>query len=319
MYAYTSNQWMLFFFIYCFLGWIFESTYVSVCEKRFVNRGFMRGPFLPLYGTGAILILFVSIPLQGHLVWMFLAGSAAATALEYVTGVCMEALFKVRYWDYSHKKIQYKGYICLSSSIAWGGLTIFLVKVIHRPIEQAVLSLNEEAAEIFVHVLTVAAAADFALAFKAALDLRDILVKMTAMKEEMEMIQEKAEKILGNVQEDIRRQVEEKLAQQKKVLELGREKLDNQREAGRQRRQELENRLETILTGLGWERERLGQLRPELDELRMKFRMNQRSRQALGDRLGRTMKGLLKNSPTANSREFKEALKELRDRLEERK
>lgn len=131
IFSYTTDQWLLFFFIYCFFGWIFESTYVSLCKHRFVNRGFMRGPFLPLYGSGAILMLFVSIPVENHLALVYLAGCIAATALEYVTGVCMEKLFKVRYWDYSKQKFNYKGQICLSSTLAWGGLTIFLLKVIH--------------------------------------------------------------------------------------------------------------------------------------------------------------------------------------------
>ena len=312
MYTYTVNQWMLFFFIYCFLGWVFESTYVSICERRLVNRGFMRGPFLPLYGSGAILMLFVSIPVQEHIALMFLAGSLAATALEYVTGVCMEALFKVRYWDYSHKRFQYKGYICLSSSLAWGGLTVLLVKVIHKPVERAVESLHEGAAGVLVHVLTVAVAADFALSFQAALDLRDVLVRMSAMKEELEGIQQKAEQLLAGAQEDIRRQVEERLAQQRQLL-------DSQREAGRQRRQELEHRLDAILAGLGAHREQLGQPHPELDELRLRLRANRDRRRDLGEQLGSHVRAMLKSSPTASSREFRDALGELKERLEERR
>ena len=87
IFSYTTDQWLLFFFIYCFFGWIFESTYVSLCKHRFVNRGFMRGPFLPLYGSGAILMLFVSIPVENHLALVYLAGCIAATALEYVNKV----------------------------------------------------------------------------------------------------------------------------------------------------------------------------------------------------------------------------------------
>ena len=66
MYTYNLFQWILLFFIYCFLGWCVESTIVSTREKRFINRGFLKGPFLPIYGTGTILILFVSLPLINH-------------------------------------------------------------------------------------------------------------------------------------------------------------------------------------------------------------------------------------------------------------
>ena len=123
MLGYTWIQWLFFFFFYSFFGWCFESTYVSLHEKRFVNRGFIRGSFLPLYGTGALMMLIVSMPFRDNLILTYVAGCVGATVLEYITGVLMETLFKVRYWDYSHKKFNFQGQICLESSLAWGLLT----------------------------------------------------------------------------------------------------------------------------------------------------------------------------------------------------
>ena len=120
MHVYTTGQWVLLFFFYCFCGWVWESCYVSICQRRWVNRGFLNGPLLPIYGCGAILILFVTLPVEDNLYLVWLLGMLAATALEYVTGAAMEALFKVRYWDYSQHRFQLNGYICLSSSLAWG-------------------------------------------------------------------------------------------------------------------------------------------------------------------------------------------------------
>ena len=142
MYTYAWYHWITFFYLYCFFGWIFESTYVSFKQHHFVNRGFLRLPMLPLYGSGAILLLWVSLPYQDNLILVYIAGFIAATALEYVTGAVMERLFKVRYWDYSDKKFNINGYICLGSSIAWGFLTIFMTEVIHKPIADFVTSLN---------------------------------------------------------------------------------------------------------------------------------------------------------------------------------
>ena len=98
MYTYTWYQWLAFFYVYCFLGWIFESTYVSLKQKRLVNRGFLRLPMLPLYGSGAVMMLWVSLPVRDSLPLVYISGFIAATALEYVTGAVMERLFKVRYW-----------------------------------------------------------------------------------------------------------------------------------------------------------------------------------------------------------------------------
>ena len=169
----------------------------------------MRGPFLPLYGSGAILMLFVSIPVENHLALVYLAGCIAATALEYVTGVCMEKLFKVRYWDYSKQKFNYKGQICLSSTLAWGGLTIFLLKVIHPPIERFVLGLNEQLVSVVTHVLTALVGVDMALSFKAALDVRDVLVKLTALKGDLDNLQNRANVIVAFAQADMLEKKEE--------------------------------------------------------------------------------------------------------------
>ena len=98
MYEYTWYQWLTFFFIYCFFGWIFESTYVSAKTGHFVNRGFLRLPLLPLYGTGAVMMLWVSLPVKDNLFLVYLAGVIAATILEYVTGWGMEKLFKMKFF-----------------------------------------------------------------------------------------------------------------------------------------------------------------------------------------------------------------------------
>ena len=119
----------------------------------------MRGPFLPLYGSGAIMMLVVSMPFQDNLV------------------------FKVRYWDYSKNKFNFQGHICLGSSLAWGGLTILMTEFIHKPIEHLVLSIPDSILTPVTLLLTALIGADFALSFKAALDLRDVLEKMEKAKE----------------------------------------------------------------------------------------------------------------------------------------
>ena len=183
MIHYKAFQWLFFFYMYCFFGWCFESAYVSAKSRKLVNRGFMRGPFLPLYGSGAIMMLVVSMPFQENIFMTYIAGVIGATTLEYVTGVAMEALFKVRYWDYSNQRFNFQGHICLSSSLAWGFLTILMTRVVHRPIEQLVFSIPGNVLFYVTAFLTVYIVADFTLSFKAALDLRDILIKMQRVKD----------------------------------------------------------------------------------------------------------------------------------------
>lgn len=189
MYTYPWYHWITFFYIYCFFGWVFESAYVSLKSKHYVNRGFLRLPMLPLYGTGAVMMLWVSLPLGDHLILVYLAGVVAATVLEYVTGFMMERLFKMKYWDYSNQRFQIRGYICLSSSVAWGFLTIFLTDVIHQPIARFVLSVNPILELIVIGVVSVLFVTDAAKSIKEALDLGRALEALTKLRAEAEEIQ----------------------------------------------------------------------------------------------------------------------------------
>ena len=189
MYEYTWYQWLSFFYIYCFFGWIFESTYVSLKQHRFVNRGFLRLPMLPLYGTGAVMMLWVSLPFKSSLVMVYISGVIGATILEYVTGWGMERLFKMKYWDYSNQRFNLNGYICLSSSVAWGFLTIFLTEVIHKPIERWVLHVPTMIGIPCLSVITVVFIIDTAESVRTALDLAKVLDAMTKMKAELDDVQ----------------------------------------------------------------------------------------------------------------------------------
>ena len=122
MYHYDFFEWLAFFAVYCFIGWAFESVYVSIEHGKWVNRGFLNGPFLPIYGFGAIIMLFSALPVRNSVPLTFLFGMIGATLLEYVTGYLMEKIFQVKLWDYSYEPLNLNGYICLGCSLMWGGL-----------------------------------------------------------------------------------------------------------------------------------------------------------------------------------------------------
>lgn len=180
MYSYGIIQWVLFFYIYCFLGWIWETCYVSIRKRHFVNRGFLHGPSLPLYGSGAILVLLVTIPVRQNLLLVYVLGMVFATALEYVTGMVMERMFHVRYWDYSNKPFNLNGHICLLCSLAWGIFAIIMIKIIHRPIETLVLLLSVEFVNLLVIIVTIIMAIDMTQSFNEAMNLKELLSKLTS-------------------------------------------------------------------------------------------------------------------------------------------
>ncbi len=296
MVHYTGLQWLLFFYIYCFFGWCFESAYVSFCQKRFVNRGFMKGPFLPIYGSGAVMMLAVSMPFRGNLLLTWFSGMIGATALEYVTGVVMEALFQVRYWDYSKKKFQYQGHICLSSSIAWGFLTIFMTEVIHAPIAAAVLAMPQPLFIFVTFGFTVIGAADFTLSFKAAMELRAELASMERLKEELRILQRRLDVLIA-VADSVYEEKKQELRSEELIAHI---------------RERLENSKEKLLD---WQGGHIASHREELLQLRSKFYETlgrHKERRSLRDTYKRR---IFLVHPTIVSKKFKDALEELKEQL----
>lgn len=196
MYRYSVVYWVTFFFLYCLLGWIWESVYVSVRKRRWVNRGFLNGPCLPIYGFGAILVLFLTMPVCDNPLLVFLFGMLGATVLEYITGYVMEKLFEVKYWDYSDEKYNLKGYICLKCSIGWGFFSVMLVQIIHKPIEWLFFHIPETMLMVFDVVFLFLFSADVCYSTIEALDLKKILQNRVSVKQRLQNMQERLDALV---------------------------------------------------------------------------------------------------------------------------
>lgn len=120
------------FIIYSVLGWFVESAYMSFCNHRLTNRGFAKGPFCPIYGFGAVIGYLVLNPLSGHYVTLYLTGAFLATTFEYLVGIMMQKLLGEVWWDYTEKPMNYKGIICLESTIAWGFYAVIITMFLHE-------------------------------------------------------------------------------------------------------------------------------------------------------------------------------------------
>ena len=292
-----------------------------------MNRGFIRGPFLPLYGSGAVMMLLVSAPVKDSLVLVFLAGCVGATALEYVTGVVMEALFKVRYWDYSNQRFQFQGQICLSSTLCWGALTVFLSRYLHPAVERLAFLIPPALMAGLVTVVLVWFSVDFAFSFQAAMDLRDILVRAEQAKKELERMQKRLDVLIAVAGEELdsRREAfaekKEAFAEKKEAFADRREALARQRA---DRREELRLGTEELLAGIE-ERfnrirkelpasERLKEKREELMELRDRYVGSRRVREEKLEAFfrGINRRRLLRSNPTMTSKRFQDVLDDLK-------
>ncbi|MDR0286797.1 MAG: putative ABC transporter permease, partial [Clostridiales bacterium] len=107
---------VLYFAIYSILGWIIESAYCSIFAHKPINRGFLSGPWCPVYGFGALLILLFTGPFKQNPFLVFAISLLSTSILEYFTGWLLETLFKTRWWDYSKHKFNIKGRVCLQNT-----------------------------------------------------------------------------------------------------------------------------------------------------------------------------------------------------------
>lgn len=295
MYTYTFAQWLMFFYTYCLFGWCFESTYVSLKNRKPVNRGFLNGPFIPIYGFGAISVLFTALPFRENPIWVYIVGALTATVLEYVTGVVMEAVFKVRYWDYSKQKFNFQGHICLSSTIAWGFLSLAMVFGFHKPVERLIFFIPANAMNFIVLAVSVLVAADCAVSFKAAFEFRDLLVKIQSFKDEIRIMQRRLD-VIEAVLNDEGKQRLEQIGQK---LEEHKEQLERMKEERKEERREQAEQL----------KEELSQLREKqlIYKDRVKSHVNMRK-----------IRNIFGRHPSAVSRKYEEIFEELKERLKEK-
>ncbi len=123
-------EYFLWFMIYAILGWAWESFITSVPQRRFVNRGFLNGPYCPIYGVGALLFIFGTNYIENPIL-RFLAGAIIACALEYVTSWALEKIFKARWWDYTPRRFNLNGRICLEGFLVFG-IAAVVIPYIHQ-------------------------------------------------------------------------------------------------------------------------------------------------------------------------------------------
>ena len=115
------------FFLFSIIGWMVESIYISLCNKKLTNRGFMAGPFCPIYGFGATLGYIILHPFANNIVLLYIVGALLATLFEFLVAKLMIKLFGAFWWDCNDKFCNYKGMICLESTLAWGLYAVIII------------------------------------------------------------------------------------------------------------------------------------------------------------------------------------------------
>lgn len=126
------------FIFWAFIGWCIEVCYMTLETGEYQNRGFLNMPICPIYGFGVIMVTVFFRPLSHTFFPLLLATSLLCTGFELLVGLGMEKLFGTRWWDYSHEKFNFKGYICLKVSILWGLGCVLVIRIVQPAVERVV-------------------------------------------------------------------------------------------------------------------------------------------------------------------------------------
>lgn len=193
MLEYSVLDYIFYFFFYSFIGWFFESCYCSIRPKKWINRGFLRGPICPIYGTGGLVMMICLIPLR-HItenlylneLLIFIAGAILCDIVEFMTSYIMEKLFNARWWDYSNKKFNIQGRICLTHTFYWGTCSCLFVFIL-EPIMNLYLvgQVSESSRNILTYIFLTVFAFDLLDTVIHALGIRDISSKFMKLSEEI--------------------------------------------------------------------------------------------------------------------------------------
>lgn len=193
------SELITYFVIYSFLGWIMESIVRSICERKLINTGFLRGPFCPIYGIGASIMFLFLENFENKPILLFCISVVILTVWEYLVGVLLEKLFHTKYWDYSDHKFNFQGRVCLTNSICWGILGVLFVKYIHSFIQGLVAKVDVSLVNYIVAILFVV----------FLVDMVTSIIKVKNMKGTLERI------------ENINKEIKEKLKEEKENTEEG--------------------------------------------------------------------------------------------------
>ena len=172
------------FIVYSVIGWIYESTLVSIQSRTPVNRGFLAGPVIPIYGCGALGLYLLLWDYRENLLLVFVLGALLATALEAVTSWIMECVFHTRLWDYSYLPLNYKGRVCLFVSLFWGLLSVLMI-IIQPYIQLAIRIIPRRYGEIIGYIIIPLFILDLIHSIINSVKFDKVLAKLQKLRQDM--------------------------------------------------------------------------------------------------------------------------------------
>lgn len=181
-----------YFMFYSFCGWVMESVLKTYLQKKPVNSGFLYGPFCPIYGFGAMIMLLFLEHFKSNPVLLFIIAFFVLSIWEYIVGWLLEKIFKAKYWDYSENRFNISGRVCLLNSLFWGVLGVVFTVYIHPFFSEKMGLIPEQVLIFIVTILSFAIVVDMIISIIKATNIRSSVEKL---KEITNMIKERIEEL----------------------------------------------------------------------------------------------------------------------------
>ena len=279
------------FITYAVIGWCTEVSYAALDTGKFVNRGFLNGPYCPIYGCGVVIVVAILTPLKDNLLILFFGSFLLTSVLEYLTGFILEKVFHNKWWDYSSKPFNIRGYVCLKFSILWGLACTFVMKVVHPIIYKFITIIPEILGIVILVIAMTAFTVDICVTVATILKFNKRLKLMEDMAQKMHRL---SDEIGENIYEGVTNVIEKKEELQDNREELL-AKISEKKEAARSAISE------SILESRSEYEAKKDAKRKEYEELTQKYK-ELLSQKNFG------FKRLMKAFPDMTSRNFEESL-----------
>lgn len=299
---FSFSEIALLFFIYSFLGWCVEVAFVAVTAGKVTNRGFLNGPVCPIYGCGMIGVLLALLPVEKNVWLLFLGGMVICSAVELFGGWILDKIFHMRWWDYSDKKFNIGGYVCLAFSFMWGMAVVFAVKFVHHPVMAVVKKIPFQIQIIIVVVCGAVFVVDMIVTLKNLIGINKSLGQLDKLAESLHTVGDQLKDVVGNSAITVAEKAEEGMEILDEKTADSREKIAAATESSREKiAAATESSREKIAAATESSRERIAGVREESAErIAKQLKELEEKRDAIMESLQKNVKHRLNTPPTLN-------------------
>ncbi len=197
---YNLEIYFTMFIIYAVLGWIMECILLFTEKHRFINRGFLIGPYCPIYGVGVVGVTLLLSRCSNNVILLFVLCTLLCGSLEYFTGYIMEKIFKARWWDYSSHRFNINGRVCLDTLIPFGVISVLVIKFVNPWLLDKLYLIPNNILNYLVISLLIIFIVDFLISFNVVIKFKNLTKQEKDSTEEIaQKVREKAEDIINKL------------------------------------------------------------------------------------------------------------------------